>query len=420
MSENTEQQIIELCQQAKKAATQLALLSAEQKREILYSMATEIAERSEQILAANATDVALANDAQQNAAFIDRLTLTQKTIANMVDGVKKIADLPEPVGKVLSEWQVKSGLLIRRVSVPLGVIAVIYESRPNVTVDAAALCLKSGNAVILRGGSECVHTNKILLACLQAALTKHVIDSAAIQAVPTQERHAITLLLQHDQFIDVVIPRGGRGLIENISKVSRVPVFKHLDGICHTYVHREAELAMAVEIILNAKLRRTGICGATETILLDRIIAEKFLPVIIAALSENHCEIRGDDIVQSYDSRVLPATEQDWSTEYLDAIVSIKTVDNLAEAIAHINRYGSHHTDAIITEDHNAVATFMQQVDSAIVMHNCSTQFADGGEFGMGAEIGIATGKLHARGPVGIEQLTTFKYQVEGCGQVRS
>ena len=414
-----QQEIEGLCRAAKKASDVLAQLTSEQKQKALLAMAENIAQRIDDIIEVNAQDIKLAEHKKQSAAFIDRLRLDHAGILHMVASIKKIAELPEPVGKLLKEWDVVSGLHISRVAVPLGVIAVIYESRPNVTVDAAALCLKSGNAVILRGGSECAATNRLLTACLQQGLEQVGVDPHAIQIIPTQDRAAIDILLAMDDYIDVVIPRGGRQLIEKIVSVSKIPVFRHLDGVCHTYVHQDADVDMACAVILNAKMRRTGICGATETILIDQAIAQEFAPLIIKTLLDHQCEVRGDDFIQAVDVNVKPASEADWSAEYLDAIVSIKVVDDIDAAIAHINHYGSQHTDAIITSNENATIQFLQRVNSAIVMHNCSTQFADGGEFGMGAEIGIATGKLHARGPVGIEQLTTFKYWVNGTGQVR-
>lgn len=414
------QQLIEtLCLAAKQASDELAQLSSKQKQAALLAMAEHIEQCSDEIVATNLQDVQQAEQKNQTAAFIDRLRLDHAGVLQIVNSIKKIAALPEPVGKILKEWDVASGLHISRVSVPLGVIAVIYESRPNVTADAAALCLKSGNAVILRGGSECAATNRVLTQCLQDGLHSVGVDSNAIQMVPMQDRAAIDVLLAMDDYIDVVIPRGGRKLIEKIVSVSKIPVFRHLDGICHTYVHQDADSDMACDIILNAKMRRTGICGATETVLIDSAIAKNYAPSIVNTLLKNQCEVRGDAFIQTLNNQVKPASEADWSAEYLDAIVAIKVVDGVDAAIAHINHYGSQHTDAIITANQTVAATFLQRVNSAIAMHNCSTQFADGGEFGMGAEIGIATGKLHARGPVGIEQLTTFKYWVSGDGQVR-
>lgn len=414
-----QQSIQSLCLAAKQASDELAQLSNEQKQHALLAMAEQIEQHSDEIVTTNLQDIEQAEKKNQTAAFIDRLRLDQNGVTQIVHSIKKIAVLPEPVGKVLKDWDVASGLHISRVSVPLGVIAVIYESRPNVTADAAALCLKAGNAVILRGGSECAATNRLLTKCLQQGLQKVGIDANAIQIIPTQDRAAIDVLLTMDQYVDVVIPRGGRKLIEKIVSVSKIPVFRHLDGICHTYVHQDADCKMACDVILNAKMRRTGICGATETVLIDQAIAKEYAPRIIKKLLEHHCEVRGDAFIQSLDNNIKPAEESDWSAEYLEAIIAIKVVDDIDSAIEHINHYGSQHTDAIITSNQAVATKFLQRVNSAIVMHNCSTQFADGGEFGMGAEIGIATGKLHARGPVGVEQLTTFKYLVSGEGQIR-
>lgn len=405
---------------AKRAARQLETTDTDKKNAALLAIANIIQDRSAEILATNQQDIQNAKTASLEPAFIDRLALDQKRLDGIIQGLHAIAALDDPVGRVLDQWQVESGLSIQRVAIPLGTLGVIYESRPNVTVDAAALCLKSGNSVILRGGSECEQTNRIFVRCLQDGLTAAGLPDACIQYVPTQDRAAVSALLTLDEYIDVIIPRGGKSLIQRIAKESRIPVLKHLDGLCHTYIHRDAELSMATDIVINAKLRRTGICGATETLLIDRDIAADFLPAIITALQAQHCEIRGDKLVQQLGLSTLPAIELDWQTEYLAPILSIKTVENLDDAIAHIHRYSSDHTEAIITADPLAAREFMRRVNSAIVMHNCSTQFADGGEFGMGAEIGISTGKLHARGPVGVQQLTTFKYQVSGRGQCRA
>ncbi len=410
--------ITQLCQQAKNAANELAQLSHEQKNCALLAMANALDNQRNIIIKANQHD--LANASKLTTAFIDRLTLTDERLNAMIAGIKKIAELADPVGKILASWQVPSGLTISRVSVPLGVIAIIYESRPNVTADAAALCLKSGNAVILRGGSECQHSNKIITECLQHGLTAAKINANSIQYVPSQDRAAVDILLNMNDYIDVLIPRGGKKLIQHLSEHSKIPMFKHLDGICHTYIHQQANVDMALAIVKNAKLRRTGICGATETVLVDHAIADSILPALITLLLDSGCEVRGDSLTQQYNKQVITATEQDWATEYLDAIIAIKIVDNIHAALTHIDNYSSKHTDAIITDDPQAAELFLNHVNSAIAMHNCSTQFADGGEFGMGAEIGIATGKLHARGPVGVEQLTTFKYKVQGSGQTRN
>ena len=405
---------------AKTAANKLAQLDARQKRQILLAMAVKLEQRADAILNANAIDVQQAEKNNASCAFLDRLYLDQVRLRMMVNSLQTIADLPDVVGKTVKKWQVPSGLKISRVAVPLGVVAMIYEARPNVTVDATALCIKSGNTVILRGGSECARTNKVLSDALQAGLVDIGISKDLLQYLPTQDRGVVDQLLTMDNYIDVVIVRGGKSLMQHIREKSRIPVFGHLDGLCHTYIHGAATLSMAKDIVLNAKMRRTGICGATETLLIDAVIAEQFLPKIVSALIERGCEVRGDRKVQAIATQVKTATAEDWRCEYLDAIISIKVVTDIEAAIAHINDYGSHHTDAIITEDQGAAKRFQQQVESAIVMHNASTQFADGGEFGMGAEIGIATGKLHARGPVGAEQLTTFKYIVTGSGQTRA
>jgi glutamate-5-semialdehyde dehydrogenase len=337
----------------------------------------------------------------------------------MAKGVEEVAALPGPLGQVMAEWDRPIGLHIARVRVPLGVIAIIYESRPNVTADAAALCLRAGNAAILRGGSESVNSSGAILASLKRALKRAGLPEDAVMRVPVQDRAAVGELLKLDDLIDVVIPRGGKSLIERVAAESRIPVLKHLDGNCHTYIDGAADLAMARKIVLNAKMRRTGICGATETLLVDRRVARTYLPPILDDLAKAGCEIRGDSETRALDSRVTLANDTDWDTEYLDAIIAVKVVDGVDEAIAHINRHGSHHTEAIVTADEKAAAKFMAEVDAGIVIHNSSTQFADGGEFGMGAEIGISTGKLHARGPVGAEQLTSYKYLVRGNGQVR-
>lgn len=404
---------------AKAAALRLANASSDQKNQALLAIASHLRADCDAILAANSQDVAAAKASQQTAAFIDRLSLDSAGVEAMAAGLEAIAAQADPVGRSLSAWDRPNGLHINRVSVPLGVIAVIFEARPNVTADAAGLCLKSGNAVILRPGSDSFHSAKAIMHCIERGLQQAGLPDACVQIVPTADRAAVSELLQMDQFIDVIVPRGGKSLIQRISDESKIPLFKHLEGICHTYLHASANAQMARDVVLNAKMRRTGICGATETILVDEAIVTTVLPDVIAALKESGCEIRGDENVRALDADIIAAEAADWDTEYLDAIVAIKTVPDLSAAIEHVNTHGSHHTDAIITEDSAAAERFLNEVDSAIVMHNSSTQFADGGEFGMGAEIGISTGKLHARGPVGIEQLTTFKYQVKGSGQTR-
>jgi glutamate-5-semialdehyde dehydrogenase len=405
---------------AKAAARVVALAPAAQKDRALAAMAQAVRDGSAMILAANAEDVAEARNGGATAAFLDRLTLDAKRVAAMADGIDVVRGLADPVGTVTEAWTRPNGLRIERVRVPLGVVGVIYESRPNVTADAGALCLKAGNAVILRGGSESFRSTRAIHAALAAGLGAAGLPEDGITLVPTRDRAAVGLMLQGlDGAIDVIVPRGGKGLVARVQSEARVPVFAHLDGNCHVYVDGAADLAMAKEILLNAKLRRTGVCGAAETLLVDRACARTHLAPLVTMLLEAGCEVRGDGETQKVDARVRAASEEDWATEYLDAIIAARVVDGVDAAIAHIERYGSHHTDAIITADAAAAERFMAEVDSAIVLHNASTQFADGGEFGFGAEIGIATGRLHARGPVGVEQLTTFKYRVRGSGQTR-
>ena len=407
-------------QRARAAAHELALAPTEMKNTALKAAADALRKATPTILAANAKDIHAAKEAGRPAAFIDRLMLDESRVAGIAKGMEDIAALADPVGTVLAEWTRPSGLAFERVRVPLGVIGIIYESRPNVTADAGALALKAGNAAILRGGSESHHSSQAIHACLVEGLKAAKLPEASIQLVPTTDREAVGLMLSGlDGAIDVIVPRGGKNLVERVQKEARVPVFAHLEGVCHTYVDRDADLDMAVSVVINAKLRRPGICGATETLLVDGAAPSDFLPALTKALLDAGCEVRGDAATQNVDARVKLATEADWETEYLDAIIAVKTVDGVDAAIAHINRYGTQHTDAIITGNAKTAEHFLRSVDSAIVLHNASTQFADGGEFGFGAEIGIATGKLHARGPVGVEQLTTFKYLVRGTGQVR-
>ncbi len=406
-------------EQARAAYCQLADASPEQKNVALLEAAQEIRAQSKQIIAANDVDMSAAENAGLANALLDRLKLKPESVEAMAKNLEDIASFPDPVGKILAEWKRPNGLRIQRVSVPLGVIGIIYESRPNVTTDAGGLCLKSGNAVILRGGSDSLSSSQAIIECLHTGLKSAGLPTDAVQLVPTRDRQAVGEMLTMNGIIDVIVPRGGKSLTERILKESRIPTIQHLDGNCHTYIHKSADARMAKEVLFNAKMRRTGICGATESVLIDFDEVDKFLPELIETLITAGCEIRGDEIVQGFDSRITPASEEDWATEYLDAMLSIKTVKDVYEAIEHINRYGSHHTDAIITEDGAAAAVFLNRVDSAIVLHNASTQFADGGEFGMGGEIGISTGRLHARGPVGIEQLTTYKYLLRGNGQTR-
>ncbi len=406
-------------EQAREAYRLLADASPEQKNAALLEAAREIRAQSEQIIAANDADMFAAENAGLTDALLDRLKLKPESVEAMAKSLEDIASFPDPVGKILAEWERPNGLRIQRVSIPLGVIGIIYESRPNVTADAGGLCLKSGNAVILRGGSDSLNSSKAIVECLHKGLKSAGLPADAIQLVPTRDRQAVGEMLTMTGIIDVIVPRGGKSLTERILRESRIPTIQHLDGNCHTYIHKSADAQMAKEVTLNAKMRRTGICGATESVLIDIDAVEKLLPELIEILITAGCEIRGDEIVQKFDSRITPAGEKDWATEYLAATLSIKTVKDANEAIEHINRYGSHHTDAIIAEDIAAATVFLNRVDSAIVLHNASTQFADGGEFGMGGEIGISTGRLHARGPVGIEQLTTYKYLLHGNGQTR-
>ena len=401
------------------AAHRLAQSSLEARNAALQATARALREAGDEILAANAHDMAGGKQRGLSAAMLDRLRLDPERIEAMATGLEGVAGLPDPLGRVLASWERPNGLAISRVAVPIGVIGIIYEARPNVTADAAGLCLKSGNAAILRPGSESFESAAAILACLQTGIAAAGLPAGAVQMVPTRDRAAVGLLLRMDETVDLIVPRGGRGLIERIMAESRIPVFAHLDGICHVYVHEAADPAMARDVLVNAKMRRTGICGAAETLLIDRAIAERTLSDILDPLAEAGCELRGDAAARAVDSRLIAASEADWETEYLDAILAVRVVDGLDAAIDHVNRHGSHHTDSIVTGDEAAAARFLDEVDSGIVMHNCSTQFADGGEFGMGAEIGISTGKLHARGPVGAEQLTTYKYRVRGSGQVR-
>jgi glutamate-5-semialdehyde dehydrogenase len=405
---------------AREAARALALAPSARKNRALAGMAKAIRAASAAILAANEEDRAEAKSRGATPAFLDRLTLDRGRVAAMAAGVDTIRKLKDPVGAIMASWRRPNGMRIERVRVPLGVVGVIYESRPNVTADAGALCLKAGNAAILRGGSESFRSNQAIHAALVKGLTDAGLPPAAIALVPTREREAVGMMLAGlNGAIDVIVPRGGKDLVGRVQTEARVPVFAHLEGVCHVYVDGKAKLDMAKSIVRNAKLRRTGVCGAAETLLVDRAGADKFLAPLIAMLLEAGCEIRGDAAVQAVDPRVKPASKDDWSTEYLDAILTVGVVDGVDAAIAHIERYGSHHTDAIVTENKKAAEKFLREVDSAIVLHNASTQFADGGEFGFGAEIGLATGRLHARGPVGVEQLTSFKYRIRGSGQTR-
>ena len=402
------------------AAAVLAQATTARKNDALTHAAAAIRAHRARILEANAHDLAAARAAGLGAALLDRLALDEGRIEAMADGVAAIAALPDPVGTVAAEWQRPNGLRIQRVRVPLGVIGIIYESRPNVTADAGALCLKAGNAVILRGGSESQRSNSAVHECLTEGLRAAGLPAECIQLVPTPDRAAVGYLLAGmTEYLDVIVPRGGRSLVERVQKEARVPVIGHLDGNCHVYVDRDADVRMAEAIALNAKMRRTGICGAAETLLIDQACVATHMVSVVRTLLDAGCEVRGDATIQSADARVRPASEDDWYTEYLDAIIAARVVDGVDGAIEHIARYGSAHTESIVTENEATAERFLQRVDSAIVLHNASTQFADGGEFGMGAEIGISTDRFHARGPVGLEQLTSYKYVVRGAGQIR-
>ena len=406
--------------QAKAAARTLATASSETKNRALDAMADAILASTDKILAANGEDLKAVADKDLQPSFIDRLTLTEASIAGMAQALREIAALKDPVGDVIAAWDRPNGLKIERVRTPLGVIGVIYESRPNVTADAGALCLKAGNAVILRGGSDSLHSSRAIHECLVEGLKGAGLPEHAIQMVPTGDRAAVGAMLTGlNGAIDVIVPRGGKSLVARVQNEARVPVFAHLEGLCHIYIDASADLDMARRIVVNAKMRRTGICGAAETLLIDNAAAGTHLKPLLEALTEAGCEIRASAAVLKVFPGLKPASDEDWRTEYLDAIISVAIVDGISGAIGHINTYSSNHTEAIVAEDPNVVARFFNEIDSAILLHNASTQFADGGEFGMGGEIGIATGKMHARGPVGVEQLTSFKYRVHGTGQIR-
>jgi len=410
----------ELGEAARASARVLANMDAATRNAALKAAAAALRRSVNAIIAANARDLASAEQQGRPSAAIDRLRLDEKRIEAIAGALADIAGLPDPVGAVIAQWTRPNGLDISRVRTPIGVIGIIFESRPNVTADAGALCLKSGNAAILRPGSDSVHSSQAIHACLAEGLRDAGLPEAAIQLVPTTDRDAVGHMLAGlGGNVDVIVPRGGKSLVERVQADARVPVFAHLEGICHVYVDKAADLDMAKDVVVNAKMRRPGICGAAETLLVDRASLPDHLPALIAALIEAGCEVRGDAPAQAADSRVKPASKADWSTEYLDAIISVKVVDGVQGALAHIEHYSSHHTEAIITEDPATAEVFLNGADSAIVLWNASTQFADGGEFGMGAEIGIATGKMHARGPIGVEQLTSFKYVVRGSGQTR-
>jgi glutamate-5-semialdehyde dehydrogenase len=420
MPETIPQVMDELGRRARDASRALAMSGDDVRNAALHAAAAELRSRCDQIIAANEIDMREARDRGLSAAMLDRLMLDEARVEGMASGLEAIATLRDPLGRIRAEWRRPNGLAIQRVAVPLGVIGIIYESRPNVTADAAGLCVKSGNAVILRGGSESFHSSRAIHACLVSGLEKAGLPADSVQMVPTTDRVAVGYLLSSmSEWVDVVVPRGGKNLIRRVQQEARVPVIGHLEGICHVYLHEAADADMAADIAVNAKMRRTGICGAAETLLVDRAAAGRLLPRVLGALSEAGCEIRGDSDVVAIFPGAIAATEEDWGTEYLDAIISARVVDDIDAAIRHIGRYGSGHTECIVTDNDVAAAKFFNEVDSAILLQNASTQFADGGEFGMGAEIGIATGRIHARGPVGAEQLTSYKYVVRGSGQTR-
>ena len=415
-----DQAMARLADGARAASGPLAVATAERKHAALIAMADALLRDTTAVLEANAVDMANARTAGITPAMLDRLKLDESRVRAMADGLRAIADLRDPVGEVIASWTRPNGLRIDRVRTPLGVIGVIYESRPNVTADAGALCLKAGNPVILRGGSDSAFSSRAIHACMVEGLRAANLPETAIQIVPTTDRAAVGMMLSGlGGVIDVIVPRGGRSLVERVQREARVPIFAHLEGLCHVYLDQSARTDMAVSVTRNAKMRRTGICGAAETLLVDRVAAGRLLVPVLEALHDAGCEIRGDEAVCEAFPRAVPASEADWRTEYLDAIIAVKLVDGISGAINHIRTYSSGHTEAVIADDPAVVERFFNEIDSAILVHNASTQFADGGEFGMGAEIGIATGKMHARGPVGVEQLTSFKYRVHGTGQVR-
>ena len=408
-----------LAKEAKKASYSLAQTPEETINNALGALATNLRAAKDEIIEANAKDISAAKEKGLSGAMIDRLMLDEERIEGIAASVENVRKLQDPTSRILWENTRPNGLKIQRIACPIGLLGMIYESRPNVTVDASVLCLKSHNAVILRGGSECLHSSLVLHKIIQKSLADNGLPEASVSMIPTPDRAAVGAMLKASEYIDVMIPRGGAGLIERVMNEARMPVFGHLNGICHVYIHPTAKPDIARDVTLNAKMRRTGICGATETLLLDKALDPAIAKDVLATLMDAGCSIVGDEETQSLDSRISSATEEDWRTEYLDAKLSCKFIDGVKEAVDHINTYGSHHTDSILTEDKDAASYFLKNVDSGIVLHNASTQFADGGEFGMGAEIGIATGKMHARGPVGVEQLCTYKYNVHGNGQTR-
>lgn len=416
---NIEDLVKNIGAKAKMAAGKLSCADSEVKNKALKFAANEIRKNASHIVSENKKDLETATAKGQTKAFIDRLMLDEARVVAIANAVEEVANLPDPVGKILEAWERPNGLKISRVATPLGVIGIIFESRPNVTADASALCIKSGNAAILRCGSESINSSFAIAECIKAGLKEAGIDENAITLIPVADREAVTQMLQANEYIDVIVPRGGKGLVQKVINESKIPLFQHLDGNCHTYIHEKADVAKAVKVAVNAKMRRTGICGATETIVVDSNIANEVLPKLADGLAEENCEIRGCEKTCAIISSAKQATDEDWDTEFLDAIVSIKVVDGLDEGLEFVKAHSSSHTDAIITEDGAAAERFFKEIDSAIVMHNTSTQFADGGEFGFGGEIGIATGKMHARGPVGPAQLCTFKYIVQSEGMAR-
>ncbi|NMM45723.1 glutamate-5-semialdehyde dehydrogenase [Rhodospirillaceae bacterium KN72] len=418
-AENAEEQLIEMAHRARKACRALGLATPAQRTDGLRKAAAAVRTRAAEIEAANAKDMAFAKEKGLSPAMLDRLLLNADRIEAMASGLESVAELPDPVGQVIAEWDRPNGLHIERVRTPLGVIGVIYESRPNVTADAGALCVKAGNAAILRGGSESLHSSGLIADCLRQGLAEAGLPEDAVQIARTRDRDFVGAMLGASGLIDVIVPRGGRNLIERVLSDARVPVFAHLEGLVHLYIHEAADPEKAVVLAVNSKMRRTGICGAAETLLIDRSVAAALLPKIASALIEVGCVLRGDAAARAVMPIMEPASDEDWRTEYLDSILSVRVVDGIDQAMTHIADHGSDHTDCIVTEDQAVADRFLNEVDSAIVMHNASTQFADGGEFGMGAEIGISTGRMHARGPVGAEQLTSFKYRVRGNGQTR-
>ena len=420
MDKKLENLMIDIGRSARDSSYGLAKISNDKRNKAIFFIAESIENNIKMLLEANAKDIETANNKNLSLSLIDRLMLNEERILSMASSMRVITEIPDPINQIMKEWSRPNGLIIKRLSVPLGVIGIIYESRPNVTSDAAALCIKSGNTVILRGGSESFESNKAIHFCLKEGIKKAKLDESIAQLVPTRDRDAVGFMLSSmNNYIDVVVPRGGKNLVKRVQDEARIPVIGHLEGICHIYVHHSADFNITKKIILNAKMRRTGICGAAETILIDKKIAPQIVSKLADELERAGCEIRGDHEAQKYSNYIDEAIDDDWSTEYLDAIISMKIVDDIGEAIKHIAEYGSGHTDSIISSNQEAADKFIKEIDSAIVMHNTSTQFADGGEFGMGAEIGIATGKIHARGPVGANQLTSYKYAVFGNGQVR-